>query len=539
MRKRLLAAPLLLLLAALIAYHNSFTTPFVFDDLRLIVGNARIHTLWPIWEPLGASSRPLVQWSLAINFAISGEKVWSFHLFNLLVHWAAACTLFGVVRRVLRATRSPAVTAKADILAFIIALVWMVHPLQTESVTYLIQRSESLAGLFCLLTLYCFLRSFESPIAGAWRIISLLTCLAGLCSKPVAAVAPLLVLLYDTTFVAGSLSRAIRLRWKYYASFLVCLASVPVILAGEPADWSTSAGFGLAAMPPLRYAVTQPGVILHYLRLAFWPEGLCLDYGWLPADPTVGTILATTFILGLLGLCCRACQHKSATGFAGTCFFLLLAPSSSFIPVADVIFEHRMYLPLAAVVGLAVVGSFIATRKLAEGIGTWGDIKTISSIAAGATIVVLVALTVLRNGEYSSEITLWKRTVEVSPSSARAHYDLGTVLLRSQQLEEAAAQFQRATEIRPPYPEAYYNLGNVRLAQNQPESAAASFRRTLLLTPNDWQAHNNLGVSLLRSGQVAAAVAEFKETLQLNPQCLSAQVNLKKLALSFAAQKDG
>ena len=178
---------------------------------------------------------------------------------------------------------------------------------------------------------------------------------------------------------------------------------------------------------------------MHYLRLALWPEGLCLDYGWLPADQTVGTIIAVTFILTLLGISCRACQRKSATGFAGICFFLLLAPTSSFIPVADVIFEHRMYLPLAPLIGLAVVGSFIATGKLAEAIGAQGDIKIVPSIAIWATIIVLVALTILRNDEYGSEITLWKRAIEVSPLSARAHYDLGTVLLRSHQLDEAAA----------------------------------------------------------------------------------------------------
>jgi tetratricopeptide (TPR) repeat protein len=455
------------------------------------------------------------------------------------VHWAAAYTLFGIVARVFRATRSVDVNAKADNLAFVVALLWMVHPLQTESVTYLIQRSESLAGLFCLLTLYCFLRSLKSGTPSAWRVISVLSCLFGLATKPVAAVAPLLVLLYDTTFVAGSFSRAVQLRWKYYASLLISLASLPVILAGAPADWSTSAGFGMVAMPPLKYALAQSGVILHYLRLAFWPEGLCLDYGWLPADQRFANVAATTFILALVGISWRACARKSAVGFAGASFFLLLAPTSSFIPVADLIFEHRMYLPLAAVVALVVVGSFVVARKLAESIEAWRDTKTISSIAIWATIIVLTGLTILRNEEYKSEITLWQRAIEVSPLSARAHYDLGTVLLRSHQLEEAAAHLERATEIRPPYPEAYYNLGNVRLAQNQPETAAASFRQTLLLAPNDWQAHNNLGVALLRSGQVTAAAAQFRETLRLNPQCVSAQVNLRKLSGSLAAENNG
>ena len=167
---RRLAYPLLLAVAALYAYGNSYAGRFVFDDFEHIVDNPQIRSTWPIWAPLFHTSRPIVQWSLALNYAISGLSPWSYHLLNVLVHFAASCALLGVLRRILRRERRWRIARAADGLAFTVALLWLVHPLQTESVTYVIQRGESLMGLFCLLTLYAFVRSLESAgRAAVWR----------------------------------------------------------------------------------------------------------------------------------------------------------------------------------------------------------------------------------------------------------------------------------------------------------------------------------------------------------------------------------
>jgi tetratricopeptide (TPR) repeat protein len=526
-RKQVLA-PFFLLVAALVAYHNSVAAPFVFDDLRVIVANERIRNLWPIWTPLLGSSRPLVQLSLAINFAMSGYNVWSYHLTNLLVHWAAACVLLGTLRRILDRNRLAAVRINKDGLAFAIALLWIVHPIQTESVTYVIQRGESMAALFCLLTLYCFLRSFESSATVMWRTMSVVAFLGGVASKSIAVVAPCAVLICDSTLIAGSIRDAFRVRPRYYMALFAPLAVLPLFLSAQPADWSGSAGLGIAGVSPVRYAASQPRAILRYLELTFWPNDLCLDYGWPPAEDAIVITLAATFILTLLALSIWACWRKSSAGLAGVFFFLLLAPTSSFIPVADLIVEHRMYLPLATVISLVVSGSFLAVDKLSERFEIRRRKSAVLIFAASAATMLLTLLTIVRNDEYRSEILLWTRATEVSPLSARAQYDLGTVLMRSHQFDVAAEHLRRATEIRPTYQEAYYNLGNVQLAQGQPVTAAASFRRALALSPSDWQAHNNLGVALLHIGNVSDAVAEFGRALRLNPECSSAQTNLRK-----------
>ena len=208
-RRAVLLAAGLLAVAALAAYHNSFLAPFVLDDGDAITENLTIRHLWPLWGALSptaggatVSGRPVLNLSLAVNYAISGDEVWSYHALNLLIHILAGLTLFGIVRRTLAdvgrhrrmpPVRSlagfgdPALQSDATFIAFTVALLWTLHPLQTEAVTYVIQRTESLLGLFFLLTLYCFLRAVSSPRPWPWRVLTVLACLGGVSTKEVAA----------------------------------------------------------------------------------------------------------------------------------------------------------------------------------------------------------------------------------------------------------------------------------------------------------------------------------------------------------------
>jgi hypothetical protein len=164
--------PLLVVAAGLLAYHNSFTGPFIYDDGPSIRENPTIHQLWPIWQALSpphsgaitVEGRPLINLSFAINYALGGYHVWGYHALNLTIHILAGLTLLGIVRRTLLQPRlRERFGAAANGLALATAVLWTVHPLQTESVTYIVQRAESMMGLFYLLTLYCFIRSAESP----------------------------------------------------------------------------------------------------------------------------------------------------------------------------------------------------------------------------------------------------------------------------------------------------------------------------------------------------------------------------------------
>ena len=520
---------LIFLVVALVVFQNSFQGPFIFDDLRCILPNENIRKLWPPWAPFCATSRPLVQFSLALNFAISGSSVWSYHVLNLLVHVAAALALFTTIQLTLK-RYGGFLSHTNDGLALAIALCWMLHPLQTESVTYVIQRGEAMMGLFCLLTLLCFIVSIDSPHQTRWRLCSLLCCFLGLITKPVMLVAPLLVLVYDRTFVAQSVTAALRWRWRYYSALFAIMALLPLILNGNPQDWSTTVGSEVTGISWLQYARSQPGIILHYLQLTFWPDALCLDYGLRPEENS-WVILGSSLLIGLfLVLTIWALKRRNAAGVAGAWFFLTLAPTSSFVPISDLAFEHRMYLALAGVLAVALPSGYILLDKGLDHLALFqrskGLILASCALLAGTS---LAGRTILRNDDYSSEIAIWTSAIEVSPQSARAQYNLGTALARKERVAEAVDHLSKAVQIRPSYPEAHYNLGNAFQSLGRLPEAILSYRRALTLTPDDWQAHNNLGVVMLKSGDNSSAEIEFERTLLLNPNCSSAHRNLAKL----------
>ena len=266
--------------AALAAYYPSFGVPFLLDDASSISGNPTIRHLWPLTDALSpphgggltVEGRPVLNLSLALNVAISGSAVWSYHAVNLAIHVAAGLTLFGIVRRTFSAA-----SRDAFLFALTTALLWTLHPLQTESVTYIIQRAESLMGLFFLLTLYGFIRGISSP-RPVWALgFSVGTCLLGMATKEVMVAAPLVVLLYDATFVTGGFGAALRARRGYYAALAatwVLLARL-VVAAG---DRGGTIG-ALTGVAWWEFALTQSRAVIHYAKLAVLPSPLIFDYG--------------------------------------------------------------------------------------------------------------------------------------------------------------------------------------------------------------------------------------------------------------------
>src|SRR5579863_6778368 len=275
-----------------LVYANSLFVPFIFDDTGCIVENQTIrslanlsHVLSPPGNGYTVQGRPLVNLTFALNYAWSGLDVWSWHVVNITIHCLAGICLFGISRRtLLSANVSKPERQRATPLAFAIALLWTLHPLQTESVTYVVQRTESLTGLLLLVTLYCSIRAWRCSSRTGWSVAAIAACCLGMASKEVMVAAPLLVVLFDWTFSGSSLRELIQGRRWFYASLagsLIILAML-VIASGRRGG---SAGFGLG-VSIWEYARTQFGFIMHYLRLAFLPHPLILDYGdRLATDP--------------------------------------------------------------------------------------------------------------------------------------------------------------------------------------------------------------------------------------------------------------
>ena len=513
--------PLLVLMAALAAYHNSFTAPFVFDDVS-IADTRELHQLWSL-RLLASTTRPLVQLSLALNYAIGGLNVVGYHAFNLAIHVLAAMALFGVVVRTLRTPRLGARwNDAAASVALAVSLVWAVHPLQTESVTYVVQRAESLMALSYLLTLYCVIRGADSSRPRSWYAAAVVACTLGMLSKPVMVTAPITVLLYDRTFLACSWGRAWRERQALYAGLAATWILLASLLAGHHESAAT-AGFAMRDLTALGYARSQPGVILHYLRLAFWPRGLVLDYAWPVANGVGAVAFPALALAGLGSLTLWSFRRQRELGFLGATFFLVLAPSSSVIPIKDLAFEHRMYLPLAALVALAI----ICGRLLIQGatLGVRFERRVTAGLTA-ALVVMLTMLTVARNRDYRSAISMWTDVAVKRPVNARARNNLGDALFEEGKVEEAIAQLRTALQLDPAYAHAHNNLGRALAARGKYEEAQSHYGEALRLNPNYAEAQNNLGFALVEQGRYTEAQAHYGEALRLKPDYAEAQNNL-------------
>jgi len=348
----------LLLAAATAAYYSSFTGVFVLDDHREIENNAHIRRLWPLGDVLvGNRARPVFIFTLAVNYALGGLNPVGYHAFNLTIHAFAAMVLFGLVRRTLIGPQvGTRYLAPAPYLAFAVALLWVVHPLQTSSVTYVTQRGEVLMGFFYLVVLYALSCSAQARWPRLWQGIAIAACAAGMGTKQAMVTAPVAALLYDRVFLAPSFREALCRRPLLYAGLGSTWAVLAVV--GAVALSHVSAGFGATGVSPFEYAVSQPGVILHYLRLALWPHPLCFDYDW-PVASTVGEVLPGLMMVGALLAATRfAWRRQPALGYLGAFFFLVLGVTSSVIPISDLAFEHRMYLPLAPVLVLLLLGAY-------------------------------------------------------------------------------------------------------------------------------------------------------------------------------------
>ena len=513
--------------AVVAAYANSFSGPFVFDDASSIVANPTIrHLSWAALAPpntsVTAQGRPVLNLSLALNYAISGTNPWSYHALNVAIHLFAAFALFGVVRLTLLSLNpQPSTLNSASGLAFTVALLWAVHPLQTEGVTYTIQRAESLMGLFFLLTFYCFARAAQChPIgdkapardrrAAGWFALAVASSALGMATKEVTVVVPPLVLLYDRTFVSGTFRDALRRHRGFYAALASTWLLLAALVLSTGGDRGGSFGNGLAWWA---YPLTQFQAITRYLALAVWPHPLVFEYGTYWVTRTADVIAWVLPVAVLLVATAWALVRRPALGFLGAWFFVILAPTSLAPGTTQMIVEHRMYLPLAAVL-LAVVVALHAWLKARA--------VVVTSVAAA----LLALATFARNADYRSETALWRDTVEKRPENPLAHQMLALALDRAGDTAGALAHYEAALQLKPNFALAHDTLGLLLFRLGRREEAAAHFEAALRLQPEFADAHDHLGVALARQRHWAEAIAQHEAALRLKPDFPDAHFNL-------------
>lgn len=545
-------AALVIFLVGTLLYIRTFAVPMVGDDGGAIAENPTIRNLSdlksilspPVTGGLTVGGRPVLNLTLALNYAISGNEVWSYHVLNLVIHLAIAFLLFDSARRTMAFRPCEKGDDRATLWALGATLVWLVHPLQTESVTYIIQRAESLVTLFLVSTLYCFIRSVSPGAGWFWRPASLVVCVLGMATKEVMVVAPLVVLLFDRAFVSGSLREAWTRRRGYYGGLAGSWLVLAILVLGAKGRGG-SAGFG-TDVTVVDYLRTQCGALLHYGRLVIWPTPLVFDYGTATVKSWGAAIGPALLVLGFAGITLRALWRNSAAGFLGAAAFLIMAPSSSVVPIAtQTMAEHRTYAASFAVLLLLLGGlsRMVGARALPV---VW------------LALLPLSVITVQRNEVYRDAVRLWRVTVAQVPQNARAHFMLAHVLLQSGSAAEAIQEFKTSIQLLPDFVEARHDLGAAlvragrvgealdyfakaleihptarthyayasALAQVQREREAyEQYSRALALDPDLAEAYNNRANLILNRGGVESALQDYRAALRLKPDYLEAKFN--------------
>ena len=532
---------LILIVLGIGVYANSFGAPFVFDGQDFVVENGARGRLSPPWELAAGMPRPLVVLSFAANYRLHGPAVWGYHAVNLTCHLVGALALFGIVRRTLRTPRlRDRFGSAADGLALTIAALWLVHPLQTQAVTYLYQRFESQMGMFYLLTLYLFVRGTEASKDRWWRLACVVAAAFGAASKEVVATAPVVILSYDRIFVAESWRDLCKRRWPIHLALAIaCWGLIALMLVRNVGQFE-QAGVGVVRnVTPIDYAATQAGVLLHYLRLALLPIGLCLDYAW-PVAGSVGAIVVSATIIGMLLLATIwFLGRRPEIGFLGIWFFAILAPTSSIVPIADLAVEHRMYLPLVAPITLVVLAAYRLVDRFAPTTPAsepwWRRTPAVLAVSA---VALLAIATIRRNGDYGSAVAIWSDTVSKAPHNARAHVNLGKFLSDDGDFESALAHFATAVQLKPGYAKAYANLGLALARSGRLPDAVDPLRRATRLDPTPAEPWSNLGAALVELGETEDGIAAHRKAIERDPEYADAHYNLA-VALAHRGDIDG
>jgi tetratricopeptide (TPR) repeat protein len=380
----------------------------------------------------------------------------------------------------------------------------------TESVDYTIQRTELLMGLFFLLTLYCAIRGFGPPERRGWYGAALAAFVLGLGSKEVIVVAPAIVLVYDWLFDSEPLRDALRRHWRLYAGYAAVLG-LYVLFVGTRLRRAFT-GLSGRAVAPWDYALTQSAVIVHYLRLALWPHPLAADYdGWPIATSPRSVLPYLAVVLTIVALTLWGLVRRRKLAFLGAWFLFILAPTSSVRPIAtEVAAERRMYLPVAALVVLAVLGGWEFLRR-------WEAPRAARFAAVAALALTLTLVTVRRNDDYRTVLGFWSDAVAKRPDSPRARLWLGYYLYKQGRNAEALRHETEAVRLQPENGEAQYSLGVVLTKFGRMDDAIHRFRQAIRINPRYVEAHYNLAIALSRQGRKEQAAEHLETAIRLQP----------------------
>lgn len=522
-------------------YSSSLKGPFLLDDGRNIEKNSNIRMTRLTWNNLNQiahsgllPNRPLAYISFALNYYFHRYNVVGYRLINILIHLVSGILLYLVVKNTMVL---PVVTSRYGHfmwIPYVAACVWLIHPLHSQSVTYIVQRMTSMAAMFYMLSMWLYIKARQSD-----RTIFQMVLFAGcgisgilaLGTKETSATLPVFIFLYEWFFFQDLSPGWLKRRIILIVGVGVLFCSVVFLYTdGQPLA-KIMATYKTRDFTLLQRVLSESRVVILYLGLIFYPHPdlLNLDYdfplSYSIIDPPT-TLLAFAIIIGMLTLAFWLAPKDRLVSYCLFWFLGNLVIESTVVGL-ELVFEHRTYLPSMLIVVMTIL---LVNRYLRPNL--------LKVVAVISLIMVLSVWTYERNSVWNSDVTLWQDVVKKSPQKARPHNNLGNALRRQGKLSEAIYHFKEALRIDPNYAKAHNNLGIVLATQGDAETALSHFYLALELNPSYAEAYSNIGVTLARQGRLDEAINNFSIALRLKPDYAKVHNNLGAALVRQGRLKD-
>jgi len=534
------AAPILIAIIALLIYSNTFSSPFMFDDINSIVKYDSIKSLSNVHDLYGR--RYIGELSFALNYYLGELNVFGYHLVNIIIHIINGLLVWWFVNLTFKTpvmSKSSVSPQLSRLVALTSAIIFAAHPIQTQAVTYIIQRHTSLAALFYLLSVVLFVKwrlSSGNRYRLFFYLVSLLSAVVAMKTKEISFTLPFVIILYEFIFFRGALKRVYSL-----IPYILTLVIIPLSIMDTV---SPTSGIGEklgAAVQETEiisrgdYLITQFRVIVTYIRLLFLPVNQNLDYDYPVYDSffTPEVFLSFLFLLAVFGLGIYLYKRASyLVSFGIFWFFITLSVESSVIPIRDVIFEHRLYLPSAGAViafSCAVLYGFEHIKK------RLGVVAGVSSTAVVWVLIFIIVVplsyaTYQRNGVWRDGVTLWGDVVTKSPLKSRGYNGIGLAYFEQGRVAEAIEAYRTALRLNPAsddeYFKVYHNLGLAYVKQGRITEAIEAYRTAIKHNPAYEEAFSNLGLAYMKQGRIDEAIGAYRDALRLKPTFAEAYINL-------------
>lgn len=519
-RYRNLIFLLLICIFALGAYWNSLIVPFQFNDYVNFIQHPVNHDLThyaklDTW--LHISNRPLSYYTLALNYHFNGTETRWYHIINLIIHILTGLLVFFLTLQLTRFFIKDDKNTN-QWFAFLTALIFILHPLQTQAVTYITQRASLMGTFFYLLSVYFYgigrFRHLDLGFSNKTLLLyecSALAFILALASKENAVTIPIALLLYEICFIRNKQNKIFKTYIAVFSAMLLLLVSIVIITKNVP--------YQTHLITRGQYFLTQLQVLVRYLEMMIVPVGLNIDHDVRINKHffSLSVIISTFILLMVLETCIYLFKKRRIVSFAILWFFISLIVESSIVPIHDVMVEHRLYLPMFGFAIIVVYTSWYLLSRFKRGL---------YQIAIILIAIVYCGLSIQRNHVWSSEESIWTDAVQKSSAKARPHRMLADILFDKERYGEAIDEYKRALQIDDSTPEVYLNYGFAQEKQGNLAEAKKIYLHSLTIEPDQPIIYNRLGDVSQKEREFIMAKGYYRKALQLQPNFQEAMLGL-------------